>query len=426
MISIKSLYKNNTFLKHNLTLFAGALATGFFNYLYYPVLGRLLTTKQFGETQTLLSLYTQVSIVLGVVGVSSVVFFADAKNRERASRVLFSTERASLMFMTAVVGLCVLLSGVASKYLYFDSRSPFVVALLALLVGTVLAVRTAYLQAQKLFFEVSITSVLFAVSSLIMSVVFVKLGFGTLGAMYGLVAGQTVSAAYAIRRSRQSGWSNSLFENPTMFPDKSTFKLFTKFSLLSFIVLLSVSFVLSVDVILVKHYFSAEQAGLYAGIAVISRIVFFVTSSAAGVMLPSVNVSQTLEHNSRILFKSLMLVAVVGGLATAVFSLLPELSIKLLLGSKYVALSSTLPKLSLAVFVVSLANLMFRYYLALKSYTIGFIAVVGVMVTAQSIVQTHSTIDDVVRGILYGGIVMVALLSAMTVKPYFKLTKVEV
>jgi O-antigen/teichoic acid export membrane protein len=41
-------------VRHNLIFFVGTLAIAVFNYLYYPIVGRLVTVSDFGEIQEII------------------------------------------------------------------------------------------------------------------------------------------------------------------------------------------------------------------------------------------------------------------------------------------------------------------------------------------------------------------------------------
>src|SRR5262249_32510346 len=63
------------FLRHNAVYFAGSLLVAFLNYLYYPVLGRLLQPADFGEVQAVISLFLQAGVFLQVLGTVTVGVF---------------------------------------------------------------------------------------------------------------------------------------------------------------------------------------------------------------------------------------------------------------------------------------------------------------------------------------------------------------
>ena len=69
------------------------------------------------------------------------------------------------------------------------------------------------------------------------------------------------------------------------------------------------------DVVLVKHYFPADQAGVFAKAAMVARIVLFLPAPVAAAMFPKVTSSgESSQASRRTLIKALMLVGLMVGL----------------------------------------------------------------------------------------------------------------
>ena len=68
---IKKLIKDD-FLKNNAIFFIGSMAVAVLNYLYHPILGRMMSVEDFGEVQSLISLFIQLSIFMGVFNIITV------------------------------------------------------------------------------------------------------------------------------------------------------------------------------------------------------------------------------------------------------------------------------------------------------------------------------------------------------------------
>jgi O-antigen/teichoic acid export membrane protein len=162
----------------------------------------------------------------------------------------------------------------------------------------------------------------------------------------------------------------------------------------------------SVDIIAVKHYFDAHSAGLYAGIAAVARIIFFLTASITLVMMPSIRSHGKPRDNQAMLGKSFILLSSIGGAALLVFCLAPHFVIGHLMGKTYEAYAKLLPRLSLAVFLISVLNLFVNYHLALRRYTIALIAAVGMAVTVACLYLSHATLTAVVNSLLSGSTAM--------------------
>jgi hypothetical protein len=54
------------FFRHNFIFFCGSILVAFFNYLYHPILSRMMDIGSFGEVQALISLFLLLSMVIGV------------------------------------------------------------------------------------------------------------------------------------------------------------------------------------------------------------------------------------------------------------------------------------------------------------------------------------------------------------------------
>ena len=89
MKRLLSLVRSSDFLRHNLVFFVGSFAVSVINYLYYPVLGRLLPTTQFGEVQTLVTLFLQANIFLGVITNVAVNIVANERDEHLRNRIVF-------------------------------------------------------------------------------------------------------------------------------------------------------------------------------------------------------------------------------------------------------------------------------------------------------------------------------------------------
>jgi O-antigen/teichoic acid export membrane protein len=63
---------SNVFLKNNAVFWITSLIVSFVNYLYYPILGRLMRPADFGETQTIISIFTQTAVFFQVIGLISI------------------------------------------------------------------------------------------------------------------------------------------------------------------------------------------------------------------------------------------------------------------------------------------------------------------------------------------------------------------
>lgn len=408
--------KSSDFLRNNAIVFAGSIAISVINYLYYPVLGRLLDPAEFGEVQTLVSLFAQIAIFLSVLGLLTVNIVANHGDKPEAQKTLLELEKFALIISVAGLALAVAGGPFLQNFFNFSSLLPFIGLALAIVVSVPSTFRTAYLRGKQRFGWNSISGLVGAGAKLLLSALFIVMGFGTTGAIAGLVVAQLLTFVYSAAKAKQAGFGPRLSTNFFSKPDMRLLRPEFKYAGLVLMGSLAITALYSIDIVYVKHHFDAHTAGLYAGIATVARIIFFLTGSIALVLLPTVKLSNTIQQNRQSLQKSLYLLIGIGGPALAVFWFLPELVVRLLMGRQYLEYASLLPWLSLVIFIVSVLNLFVLYYMALRRYAIGFIAIAGLLITCVLVGVHHDTLRAVVDSMLYGTLTMTAMIGLWSIK----------
>jgi O-antigen/teichoic acid export membrane protein len=409
--------RSNDFIRHNGVFFFGNLVVSALNYLYYPVLGRLLLTAAFGEVQTLVSVFMQATIFLSVVTNIAVNVVANEPDTSRASRVVYELERVSLLIMLAGLGLAGLFVHQVASFLQFTDTLPFWLLAASLLLGVPSSLNTAYLRGRTAFGPVSISGALGSLAKLIASAAFVVAGFGTAGAIGGIVAAQAVTLVYTRAAARRRGLhaSGRLWRRPEL----ALIRPQLPYSALVLIVSLVITALFSLDIIVAKHYFPADVAGAYAGVSTIARIIFYLTGSISIVLLSSVKLDATPAANRRLLTRSFLLQGALGGCVLAIFTAVPGPVISLLIGSRYLAYAQLLPSLSLALFLLAAINLLFAYDLALRRWSAAVVAVVGAGCMALILQLHHASPGAVVQSVLLGSVALLALRGLDAVRRHY-------
>ena len=126
------------------------------------------------------------------------------------------------------------------------------------------------------------------------------------------------------------------------------------------------------DVVLVKHFFLQDQAGLYSALSLIARVILFVTTPIGMVMFPLI--SEKYAKNERYLnvfSTALILVLLVVMAMTVFYFLFPEFTIKLFFGSQYLAAAAYLGRFAVFLSLYSLCNLFGSFYLSVNRVRIA-------------------------------------------------------
>jgi O-antigen/teichoic acid export membrane protein len=404
-IKLKSIAQDK-FLKNNAIYFCGTLIVSIFNYIYHPTLGRMMSVEEFGEVQTLISLFSQLAIPVGIFGIIVLNIVSNQKTKEDSRETILMLYKFAMMIAIGIGSLIIICSPLLKSFFNFSSIYPFISLAVILILGFLLTFRLAVLQATQNFKTVSIGQIFASSGRLIFAAVLVYAGWSSFGAISAIILAQVVAFLYIAPKAKKvfdfSGWNIKI--------SREKIKEELKYGSLILAVSLCVTFLYTADVMIVKHYFPNETAGLYSGVSIIARIIFFITGSIVGVLMPSVKLKDEGNSNSKILKKSLLLVFGLGGTALIFFSLFPELIIKILIGERYLIYAPLLPKLSLLLFLTSVLNLLFYYLLALRNYKIAFIAIAGISISAISSFFYHNTLIHIINNFLFGAFVILGLL----------------
>ncbi len=400
------------FLRQNLVFFIGSLIVAVLNYLYYPVLGRLLPTESFGELQVLVSLFMQATILLQVLGLVATNIVVNEKDADKANAVLSELEKFSLLISLGLFIITIIIAPSLQAGLKFDSPIPFIILGLIFLASVPPAFTGAFLRAKKDFKAASATSAAAAGAKLILSVILVYVGFQVAGAITGILLAQLIGLVYTAQRARKLGYRKIKSSRRT--PEWSILRPHMKFAVFVLATSLITTTMVAIDSIAVKYYLSPTEAGLYGGISTIARIIFYLTGSVGLVLLASVKVGQTPAKNIALLLRSIALVSALGGSALLVFSLFPHFVIHTLMGPRYDAYASSLPLLSAAIMAISLATLLSQYHVALRHYFVTVPLAIGAVVTTFMFVTNHNGITAIITSLAIGSFTLLGCMVVWT------------
>lgn len=165
------------------------------------------------------------------------------------------------------------------------------------------------------------------------------------------------------------------------------------------------------DFLLVKNFFSSEDAGLYAAISVLGRIVYFGALPLTVLLVPLVARRQALGQVTR----PILMLLIGGGLAVcglliAVAAIFGPDVLRLLYGEAYVPAAGLLAPYALAASLYTLTNLVITYQIALGNggetglpILAGCAQIIGVLAFHESLAQVI-TVQIVLMSLLFAGV----------------------
>lgn len=161
--------------------------------------------------------------------------------------------------------------------------------------------------------------------------------------------------------------------------------------------LLGQALITNSDFVLVKTYFDSYDAGLYAAISVIGRIVYFGTLPLTVLIVPILAREQAQGNSTRKLFWLLMGSGIVlcGSLvlASAIFA---PLIVELLYGAEYVAAAYLLPMYTIAAALFVLTNLLVTYRVALGKGSETWMPLVAAIAQIIGVILFHDSLMTII------------------------------
>ncbi len=167
----------------------------------------------------------------------------------------------------------------------------------------------------------------------------------------------------------------------------------------------------NLDVILVKYFFSATDAGIYTSISVLGKIIFFFPAAIGTVSFPMVVEKFTRgEDTINILIKSIFYTMILAGFVLMIYILFPQQIINVF-GHKYLSGVSLIIPYGMAMFFFSMVIVIMRYYLAIKDMKYITFFVLFTILETLLLFMFHSSTMEMVHVLLWVNLIF--LLSSL-------------
>ncbi len=392
---------NIGFITSSSIIFAGSFVVNVLNYVFTLVVSRILGVEAFGEVTALSSLLLIVSVPAAALTMlmtrQSAYHNSESKD---AVRELFNVLKKNV-FLASLAFWILFLATVPflSHFLQIPLLPLFI---FSLLIPTTFAssLQTGTLQGLQEFFMLAKQSILSTIIKLVISVALVYAGFSVSGVMLGLVLAQLASWGYGYVATKVL-----LLTSDTANLPGQAFSLRSVRSLFSTILATTLLLVLlsNVDVLLAKHYLSADLAGQYGALSTLGKILVYGVGAFITVLLPMVSAAHARDQSTvpgagrregdRILALSLSIIAGASVAVFLLFTFFPTFIITLLFGTRYLAITPYLGIFSIAMACISLATAFINYFVAIENTSFIYLLLGGICIEVVLIALHHSSLS---------------------------------
>jgi O-antigen/teichoic acid export membrane protein len=160
---------------------------------------------------------------------------------------------------------------------------------------------------------------------------------------------------------------------------------------------LGITSLYSTDIILVRHFFSARDAGIYAALAILGKIVFYASSAVPTVLFPIASErSAAGTKTKKLIVSAVGIVAAISAGITLTYFLFPNIIVSLLFGNAYNSAGSMLGLFGVFLSLFSIGSIITTACLAVGFVRIWFFAVAAAIAQIIGIAMFHASISGVI------------------------------
>ncbi len=354
------------------------------NFGYNVAVARLLGPEGFGHASAAVTLLMLASAITPSFQMVFAKFVACNDSPGAKANIYVALLRRSW-----VIGL-LLAAGMTAASLpiadFLRLPSPWFVILLALGIAFYipLGVKRGGLQGDCSFLRLNVNMGLEVMVKFGLALLLVGLGYGVMGAVGAITA--SVIAAYYLPPMGRRFTAAPERAIPASFPE----------GVQAIVFFVGQVIINNSDILLVKHYFSAADAGIYAGIALVGRVLLYSSWQVVSAMFPISAGAREEKEDPSVLAVPLLLVTAISVLATLVLAFFPGPIMGFVFGAGFHEAESLLSLQAAATGCYALAVVLMTYEMSRKLVKIGWLQLACSGIVMLGIVMFHATLREVV------------------------------
>ena len=338
----------------------GNIALSFFRYLLHLVLLRLLVPAEYGEFLSYLSLTALLGIPMATIGTVVTKFISDFKGKDDTVSInhffYYLLKLISPIVLT-LGSLLIVFSGPLAT-LFKAHSAAFVILGVSIFISLFQTIVNSYIIAFQKFVFQTIIGFAGAVGTILLSVMFIKLGLGATGAVLGQLLAGIITYLVLFLSIRQSVYPKIKHHK------KINFDL-SKFAGYSFIFALGTASLISLDVLLVRAFFDSHTSGIYSSLSVLGRMILFGLTPLSSLVLPiAAHRHAKNTHTRSIFFKLGAMILFFGTVGAGIFSLFPSQIVRLLSGASYLEAAPLLSYFAFSMAFFGFSQFIISYLMA--------------------------------------------------------------
>ena len=389
----------------SVVLLFGSMVVSGFNFGYNVLVARLLGPAAFGHASAAVTLLMLVSAITLSFQLVCAKFVARTESQGARVAVYQALRRRSWLVGIPLAAAIALGSSPIAHFL--NLPTPWMVTLLACGIAfyVPLGVKRGALQGTCAFPRLTSNFVLETVTKFLAALALVLLGYGVMGAVGAITA--SVILAYYLLPLGKSFRVQAEAAAPASFRE----------GMQAIVFFVGQVIINNIDILLVKHYFRPQEAGLYAAVALVGRVLYFASWQVVSAMFPiSAGAKTKQAQDASVLMVPLLLVVAISVAFITLLSLFPGVIVHFVFGAGFSEAESLMSLYAAATGCYALCVVLMAYEMSRRIAHTGWLQLVFSGLLVVGICLFHSTLREV---IVVQVVLMVALLMAVSL-PFFK------
>jgi O-antigen/teichoic acid export membrane protein len=388
----------------SLIMLVSMLAVNGFNFAYNIFMARFLGPSEFGHINAAVTILLLASCASLAFQLVCAKFVARNENAAAKSAVVHSlVGKAWLVSLIIAVALFAAQRPIAT---YLNLPNSWMLGLLAIGVAVYapLGVKRGAMQGVCAFPRLGGNFILEAFTRLVVGVGLVVAGYSVLGAVGAISAG--VVMAFLLPALPSELRVHAIIGEPPSFAE----------AVQAIVFFVGQVIINNIDILLVKHFFPPDPAGVYAAIAQIGRLLYFICwFGVVNAMFP-VTASRQDQNRSEAVGLPMLLVLAISSVFIIGAALFPHFIMGLIFGSKFITIGPLLSLYAAATGLYSLAVVLIAYEMSQRIANTGWLQ----LLVSGALVLVIGFFHHSLREVIMVRIILMVLMLALVSFPFVR------
>lgn len=389
-----NLFRGKYFLSRSAIVIGASLFSNFFSYLFQLISIRYLSIEDYSRLIALFSLSGIIPLIILPITSGIPKLVAEIKDEDypnRISSLFFSLFKVQIGVTIVVFSIMLIFNKQIGNYLNIHDNRLIITFIFAVAAGMLTSIIIPYLQGLMRFKAYSFMLLSNGLLKMLVALFVAIIGLGVVEIFGGLFLGTLLIGATGLLLLKKN-----LINKIKEF-DIEDIKQLIKYSIGGALAIIGISLINNNDVILVKHFFDENTAGMYGSLSVIGKIVYYAATPVVIVMLPIIS-NQYKKGGD---YKKPFLLSLALGISIStsialLYWLFPTQLIILLFGTKYVEASNLLPLFGIYMITYTILTVLTWFLFGISKFKIASLAFIAALIQIAGVYIYNDTLAHII------------------------------